>query len=156
MRLRALKQLKFSTSRGIVVIEEGQTFKPADPQLLIKSGLAEPVTEMTEPSDPEDLFKILQMPLSEFKKGGYLVRVRCRVLNGQEIYLASSERELQTGKAEGLVCYTADELLNLIKGQPFPEEVRAVHQVKTSLNGVLTEVAEIKESKPVRQRKGVR
>ncbi len=109
----------------------------------------------TEPLDPEDvesLFKLLKMTLSDFKKAGLLVRIRCRHLNGEEVFIASSEKEAAIGRAEGLICYLADELHNLIKGKSTPEEVRAVHQVKTSLNGVLTDVIERKESKPVRKR----
>ncbi len=144
-------------------------------------------------SDIEDLFKVLKMTLSDFKKAGLLIRIKSRFLggtdtttdkpefeglnndikvdseqlnnfdekhrrefeslspdrqiHGQYIYLASSEKEAATGKAEGLVTYTADELLNLIRGKATPEEVKAIHQVKTYLGGVITEVTERKEPK---------
>lgn len=105
--------------------------------------------------DVESMFKILKMPLSEFKKGGYLIRARCRHLNNEDVFIASTEKEAAIGRAEGLIVYLPDELHNLIRAKATPEDVRAVHQVKTSLNGVLTEVTERKEAKPVRK-KGVR
>lgn len=81
--------------------------------------------------------EILTMPLSEFKKGNYLIRVRCRHLNNEEVFIASTEREATIGRAEGLVVYLPDELINLIKAKATPEEVRAVHIVKSSLGGTL-------------------
>lgn len=144
MRLRALKQLKFSTSRGIVVIESGQVFKPADPQRLIDEGLAELITEKTEPSDVEALFTLLKMSLSQFKKGSYLIRLRCRHLNNEEVFIASTEKEAAIGKAEGLITYIADELLQLIKGKANPEELLAVHRVKKEVGGKLIAAKERK------------
>lgn len=45
MTVRALRPLKFKTRNGIIEIRQGQTFKPADPERLIKAGLVEPVIE---------------------------------------------------------------------------------------------------------------
>lgn len=53
---------------------------------------------------------------------------------------------------DGEIYYLPEEIRNL-RGAT-PEEVSAVHQVKQSLNGVLTSVTEIKESKPIKARKG--
>ena len=58
---------------------------------------------LLNPCDPDDLFKLLKRPLSQFKNGGYLVRVRCSVLDGTEIFIASSEKEAEVGRSEGLV-----------------------------------------------------
>lgn len=95
-------------------------------------------------NDPESLFKLLRMPLSEFKRGGYLVRVRCRHLGDQEVFIASSEKEAETGRAEGLVTFTADEMIQLIKSKATPEEVQALHKVKKTFQTELQEVNEIK------------
>lgn len=154
MKVRALKQLAFNTSRGLITVESGQTFKPADPQKLIDAGLAEPINKLIDPDDIESMFKILQMPLSQFKKGAYLIRVRCRYLNNEEVFIASSEREAAIGRAEGLTVYLPDELIQLVRSKATPAEVRAVYLVKQSLGGVLTSVTEIKESKPIKARKG--
>lgn len=45
MMVRALKNLKFRTAKGIIEIRHGQVFKPADPERLIKVGLVEPVID---------------------------------------------------------------------------------------------------------------
>lgn len=92
--------------------------------------------------DVESINRILKMPVSDFKKAGLLVRVRCHNLEGEEIYLASAEREAAIGKAEGLVCYTAEELVQLIKGKPNREELKAIHMVKRKLTGVLVSAKE--------------
>jgi len=45
MKIRALKELRFKTSRGEIFIKHGQVFKPSDPSdasELIKGGFAEP------------------------------------------------------------------------------------------------------------------
>lgn len=110
---------------------------------------------LIDPDDVEAMFKLLKMPLSQFKKGGYLIRVRCRHLGGEEVFIASSEKHAEIGRSEGLICYLPDELLHLIKGQATPEEVRAVHMVKKELGGTLIEAREITELKPAKK-KGVR
>ena len=43
MKVRALKQLTFKTSKGKVTVKPGQVFKPAEPEKLINAGLAESV-----------------------------------------------------------------------------------------------------------------
>lgn len=45
MKVKALKQLTFKTTKGKVTVKPGQVFKPANPEKLIKAGLAEPVTD---------------------------------------------------------------------------------------------------------------
>ena len=45
MTVRALKLLKFKTRNGVIEIRPGQAFRPADPQKLIKAGLAIPVVD---------------------------------------------------------------------------------------------------------------
>ncbi|MBI5193558.1 MAG: hypothetical protein HZA08_08985, partial [Nitrospirae bacterium] len=57
--------------------------------------------------DVENLFKVLKMKLSDFKQAGLLIRIKAGVLDGEYIYLASSAKEAETGKAEGLITYTA-------------------------------------------------
>ncbi|MBI5192141.1 MAG: hypothetical protein HZA08_01725, partial [Nitrospirae bacterium] len=62
---------------------------------------------LLDPSDVENLFKVLKMKLSDFKQAGLLIRIKAGVLDGEYIYLASSAKEAETGKAEGLITYTA-------------------------------------------------
>lgn len=152
----------FSTYAGIEkncinnICKESKKGVPSVPSIEIEdvSGKpidAEPFADSLEPNDPE-LIGILKMPLSQFKRGGYLIRVRCRHLGGEEVFIASSEREAAIGRAEGLTCYLPDELHNLIKAKATPEEVMAVHQVKQTFEAKLQEVREIK---PVVRKKGV-
>ena len=82
---------------------------------------------------------VLLMPLSQFKKAGLLVRVPCDHLTGGDYYIASTERESKIGRAEGLVTYTADELVQLTKGKPSPDELRTLHELKKIFGGMLTE-----------------
>ena len=93
--------------------------------------------ERVEP--PETLEEILTMPLSQFKKAGLLVRVRCGHLNGEDIFIASSEKEAIVGRAEGLIVYLADELVALVKGKPNPDTMRQIHNVKKIVGGRLIE-----------------
>ena len=45
MKVRALRELRFKTSKGEITVKPGQVFKPAEPEKLIKAGVAEPVIE---------------------------------------------------------------------------------------------------------------
>lgn len=89
-------------------------------------------------ADMRDILKtILHMPLSEFKKCGLLVRVRCGHLNGEDIYIASTEREAGIGRSEGLITYTGDELIELVKGKPSPDDLKVIHDCKKIFQGTL-------------------
>ena len=97
------------------------------------------------PIEPQDTLRadiILSMPLSQFKKAGLLVRVKCRHLNSEEIYIASSEKEAAVGRAEGLMVYFADEFIELCKGKPSPDIMRQIHEAKKILGGILIETRE--------------
>lgn len=95
--------------------------------------------------DAENLFKLLKMPLSHFKHGGYLVRVGCKHLNGEDIFIASSEKEAAVGRAEGLIVYLADELMELVKGKPSPDFMQQIHDAKQIFQGILIETREKEE-----------
>lgn len=89
-------------------------------------------------ADVRNILKaILHMPLSEFKKCGLLVRVICGHLNGEDVYISSSEKEAAIGRAEGLITYTADELIELCKGKPDPDDLKVIHEAKKNLQGIL-------------------
>lgn len=152
MMVRALRKLVFNTSKGPVVVESGQTCRPADPIKLINAGLVEPLNLQLNHEDVEDIFKLLRMPLSQFKDGNYLIRVKCKYLGGKEIFIASGERELAIGKSEGLITYLPDELIQLIRAKATPEEVKAVHKVKQTFNARLQDVREIKDVQKVKGR----
>ncbi len=90
------------------------------------------------PTPTLDSFEgILNMPLSEFKRAGLLVRVQCGHLNDEDVFIASTEQEAETGRAEGLITYTADELIELIKGKPSLDELRQIHTMKKEFGGRL-------------------
>lgn len=94
------------------------------------------------PLESPTLEEILSMPLSEFRKAGLLVRVRCGHLDGEEVYIASSEKEAEIGRSEGLVVYLADELIELVKGKPSPDELRQLHTIKKEFGGRLIETTD--------------
>ena len=89
----------------------------------------------TEP--PTTLEDVLNMPLSQFKKAGLLCRVPCDHLTGGDYYIASTEKEAAVGRAEGLVVYLADELIELVKGKPSPDVMRQIHEAKKIFQGTL-------------------
>lgn len=45
MKVKALRKIIFHTSKGEVIVKPGQIFKPAEPEKLIKAGLAVPITD---------------------------------------------------------------------------------------------------------------
>ena len=104
---------------------------------------AVPSVPTTEP--PTLLEDILSMPLSQFKEAGLLCRVRCGNLGGEDVFIASSEKEAEVGKSEGLIVYTGDELIQLVKGKPSPDELRMLHDLKKIFGGMLTETREGRE-----------
>jgi len=53
------------------------------------------------------------------------------------VYIASSEKEATVGRAEGLITYTADELIELCKGKPDPDVMRTIHEAKKIFQGTL-------------------
>ncbi|HBO83448.1 MAG TPA: hypothetical protein DD641_00330 [Deltaproteobacteria bacterium] len=85
----------------------------------------------------EDIQAILSMPLSQFKKSGLLCRVRCQHLGGEEVFIASTEKEAAVGISEGLIVYLADELVELVKRKPSPDVMLQIHQAKKILHGTL-------------------
>lgn len=98
------------------------------------------VIRLLEPSEPPTrLEDILNMPLSQFKKAGLLCRVRCGHLNGEDIFIASGEKEAAIGRAEGLTVYLADELIELVKGKPSPDVMRQFQEAKKIFQGILIE-----------------
>ena len=101
--------------------------------------LIQKVSHIEPPTRIED---ILSMPLSKFKKSGLLVRVRCGLLNDEDVFIASSEKEAQIGKSDGLVVYTGDELIQLVKGKPSPDVFRMLHELKKIFGGMLTDTRE--------------
>lgn len=70
---------------------------------------------------------LLELSLEDFKSSNLAVRIKSKVLSGN-IWLVSNEETRDHLKAEGLVCYLADEILHL-KGLS-PEEIRKIHEVK--------------------------
>ena len=78
------------------------------------------------PSQPTSE-EISEMSLEEFKSQNLAVRIRSKVL-GEDIWLVSNEDAREHLKAEGLVCYLANEIEQL-KGLS-QGAIRKVHEVK--------------------------
>ena len=94
------------------------------------------------PIEPQDTLRadiILSMSLTQFKKARLLVRVRCRHLDGEDVFIASTEKEAEVGMSEGLVTYKANELIELVRGQPATDVIRQIHEIKKILQGTLLE-----------------
>jgi len=82
----------------------------------------------------KDILKvILNMSPSEFKKAGLLIRIKSDYLGGEEIYLASTEKEAYIGRSEGLACYIPDEIPNL-RGLS-KERLRYINEIKKIFQG---------------------
>lgn len=90
----------------------------------------------------ERILEALKMPISDFKKAHLLIRIRSRVLDAEEIFIASSDREAEIGRAEGLVCYTADEIAHIVASKSPLEDIKAIHAIKKELGGRLIAVQE--------------
>jgi hypothetical protein len=74
--------------------------------------------------------------LSELAKRNIALKIYSEVL-GSEIWLCSSEEmaaQLRQDDPEA-VTYTVDELRKLYKLQPFPEDLRGIHNAKTIFPG---------------------
>lgn len=76
---------------------------------------------------------VLNMSLRDFAQAGLLVRVKCRTLADEEVYFASSQKEAEIGRAEGLQVYTSDELAELFRLQPDQETLKTIHEAKLAL-----------------------
>lgn len=70
---------------------------------------------------------LLTRSIEEFKSQNLAVRIRSKVL-GEVIWLVSNENVRDHLKAEGLVCYLAEEILHL--KELCPDDIRATHNVK--------------------------
>lgn len=154
METKSLKALAFKVLKGNKQGNSKETLSFPDGNLMGGSVPQSFPSEtqgntacLINPADVEDPLKLLKMPLSQFKEGGYLIRVRCKHLGGEDVFIASTEREAQIGRAEGLTVYLADELLSLVKGKPDPETMRTIHNAKKVLGGTLIEANEKRESK---------
>ena len=99
----------------------------------------EPKAVLRPVPDVPGLAELLGMPLSDFAKASLLVRVRCQALDGEEIYFASTEREAEIGRAEGLQVYTAEELAELYRLQPDEAALKTIHEAKRALGAKIIE-----------------
>ncbi len=70
---------------------------------------------------------VLSLGLSEFKTQNLAVRIRSRIL-GEDIWLVSNEEARDHLKAEGLVCYLANEIPHL-KGLSL-EALKKIHETR--------------------------
>ncbi|MBI5197056.1 MAG: hypothetical protein HZA19_00435 [Nitrospirae bacterium] len=114
MRVRAKMDITFETSRGIVTVRKGETFRPSDPARLIRQGLAEPIP-------PDSAGK------------PQAVRVWSEVL-GENIWLVLVPGGVAYVR-DGGVCYTPEEIKGLKDATR--EEIRAVHWAKKFMGGNL-------------------
>jgi hypothetical protein len=77
---------------------------------------------------------LMDLSLSEFEQGKYVVKVRSHLL-GEDIYFVSNEK-LFDRVPDGFVVYTAKEL-RALKGST-KNDIRNVHRIKKTFNGEIT------------------
>ncbi len=75
---------------------------------------------------------ILKAWADDYSKRKEAVRIYSEVV-GDYVYLVSNESVLSHMKAEGLVCYTPEEIIHM--GKLSAEEVKAIHCVKKQFGG---------------------
>lgn len=131
MRVKALKKLTFNTSKGIVTIEKGKIFKPADSELLIKAGLVEPVI-----LPPDQAGR----PIA--------AKIYSKILDATVWVVTHPDAICFIPKGE--IYYLPEEIRNLRGASP--EEVRQIYMMKILLNGRLVETKERKELEPLRRK----
>jgi hypothetical protein len=80
--------------------------------------------------------RILGLRLPELAKRNIALKIYSEVL-GCEVWLSSNEQMASPVKGDDpvAVTYTVDELRNLYKLQPSPEELRAIHDTKDIFEG---------------------
>jgi len=79
----------------------------------------------------EESRELMELSLSEFEAGTYVVKVRSRLL-GEDIYFVSNERVLDR-VPDGFAVYTAKEL-RALKGSK-RDAIKDVHRIKRTFNG---------------------
>ena len=122
MKIRALKELRFKTSRGEIFIKHGQVFKPSDPSdasELIKGGFVEPVI----------------LPPDQVGRP-YAAKIYSKILD-DTVWVLTHPSAISF-IPEGACVYLPEEIRNL-RGV-IPEEISAIHRVKKELGGKLIAV----------------
>src|SRR3972149_1387052 len=119
MKVRALRKLRFKTSKGEIFIKHGQVFKPSDPSdasELIKGGFVEPVI----------------LPPDQVGRP-YAAKIYSKILN-DTVWIVTSPEAIAFIPAREIY-YLPEEISNLRGASA--EEIRQIHMVKKIIGGVL-------------------
>lgn len=128
MKVRALRGLRFKTSKGEIFIKHGQVFKPSEPSdasELIKGGFVEPVI----------------LPPDQAGRP-YAAKIYSKILN-DTVWVLTHPSAIAF-VPDDAVTYLPEEIKNLCHATP--EEIRQLHRVKKELGGKLIATNE-RESK---------
>lgn len=100
----------------------------------------------TKKNPTENFDHILGLKLSELAKRNMALEVFSEVLN-ENIWICSDEEMVNqiTGDNPKAICYTAREMIELIKAKPTPEDVKRIHMTKVLFSGSRVVESELKE-----------
>lgn len=135
MKLLVLKPIKLKKSGRLFDVSPGAIVEISTPEkakTLIESGHVRPLL-------PDEVGK------------PYAVKIFSKVLD-DTVWIITHPDAISF-VPDGEIYYLPEEIRG-IKGAS-PEEIRLIHTCKKELNGQLVSATEIKESKPIRQNKGV-
>ena len=116
MKVRALRELRFKTSKGEITVKPGQVFKPAEPEKLIHAGLVEPVI----------------LPPDQVGRP-YAAKIFSRILD-DIVWIVTSPEAIAFIPA-GEIYYLPEEIRNLRGASA--EEICQIHMIKKELGGKL-------------------
>lgn len=116
------------TGVTISIVNNNLRFAPKDkitPELVeeIKKNKAEIVDYL------KDVELVQNMPLDTFAGANLVLKVASKVL-GEDILFVSSDETAKKLKDEGFIVYTAQELKTIVRLNPSPETLKAIHEVK--------------------------
>ncbi len=137
MRLVATAPIRFKTSRGLVTIHPGQTFIPADADVILKAGLAKPAV----PSPSGVIDSLLALPLAAFESEGSPMEISVRWFD-TTLWFVPSDRDVEalikSGVSRGRI-WTARELSNLFETYGLSKEhVTQIATAKAIFEGTVT------------------
>ncbi len=92
----------------------------------------------------EDFLPLTEMKIKNFAKRNLAIQVYSKTLNEEVLFCsnASMEKKVRTDQPES-VCYTADELLEIIKLDLTKERLMKFHELKKTFRGKVLKVSSV-------------
>jgi len=92
----------------------------------------------------ENFLPLTEMKIKDFAKRNLVIHVYSKTLNEEVLFCsnASMEKKIRTGQPKS-VCYTADELLEIIKLDLTKERLKKFHDLKKFFRGKVLKVSSI-------------